>query len=76
MARDIWSPEKIREVIQAKFPDLSPEQDIESQLSSIETVELLLALEKSLGVQLQAIELEPVLQGNLPLFCQIVNDKI
>ena len=76
MPRDICSPEKIGRLIQAKFPGLTPDTAIESQLSSLETVELLLALEQTLSVRLRAIELEPLLKGNLTLFCQIVNDKL
>lgn len=71
----IWSPALIQEIVQKKFPEVSFSRNLESQLSSIETMELLLVLEKSTGVRLEAIELEPLLTRNFNLFCQIINDK-
>lgn len=70
-----WSPAAIEEIIHKKFPEVSFARDLESQLSSIETMELMLVLEKSVGFQLKAIELEPLLTRNFNLFCQILNDK-
>lgn len=67
--------EMVQKLIHDQFPALVFDQDLESQLSSIETMELLLVLEKSLGFQLQAIELEPLLMGNFNRFCQIINGK-
>ncbi len=70
-----WSPDTIQNLIQHKFPRIRLGAEIESQLSSLEIMELLLALEEAFGFGLHAIELEPLLNGDFPGFCQIVNAK-
>lgn len=70
-----WSATAIQEIVLKKFPEVSFTRDLESQLSSIETMDLLLVLEKATGVRLEAIEMEPLLTRNINLFCQIINDK-
>ncbi|MGE3760384.1 MAG: hypothetical protein AB7H97_21650 [Pseudobdellovibrionaceae bacterium] len=69
------SPEKIEAIVITKFPELLSARNLEAQLSSLETMDLLLHLEKTLGIHLQAIELEPLLKGDLNQFCEIVNGK-
>jgi acyl carrier protein len=68
--------DKLRRLLEEKFPGTDLDADFAIQMNSMRVVELLVALEKEFGIRIDALEVDESNFANLEAMARFVEEKM